>query len=93
MFVAGVLQLQVNRGYDMKLYALSAILADGDSSHRAMIIVMGILIGIGLLIAMSAGVVVWRDDEWRGGQDRDALAGPGTPASPHPETAATTSQD
>lgn len=93
MFVAGVLQLQVNRGYDMKLYALYTILADADSSHRTMTIVMGVLIGVGLLIAMSVGVVVWRDDEWRGGQDRDALAGPGTPASPHSDTAAATSQD
>jgi len=81
------------RGYDMNLYALSTILADADSSHRDMIIVMGILVGIGLLIAMSVGVIVWRDDEWRGGQDGDARAAPGSPASPHSETAAARSQE
>lgn len=93
MFVAGVLQLQVDRGYDMKLYALSTILADADGSHRTMTIVMGVLIGVGLLIAMSVGVIVWRDDEWRGGQDPDAPAGPGSPASPHSETTAARSQE
>ena len=77
----------------MNLYALSTVIADAVSSHRTMTIVMGILIGIGLLIAMSVGVIVWRDDEWRHGQSGETLARPGSSPSTRSGSTAARSQD
>jgi hypothetical protein len=56
---------------DMHLFTLGAILAYNDGSQWAMHIVMGMLVGLGVLVAIAVAVFVWQEHEREGTPSND----------------------